>query len=86
MTKYATQKPAMTETGPNDMRHVVWALGGHFPDFLCFLKTLTNLFVFIQVLITKNATQKPAMTKTGPNDGETRLLGIRWVFFFLRDF
>ena len=45
MTKYATWKTATTKVGPNNVRHVVWALGEcFFPSFLCVFFMLTNVF------------------------------------------
>src|ERR1700678_1357678 len=66
---------AITKTGPNDIRHVVWALGTIFLIFnisshvLCIL---TNGFLFylgcIYVLQAREWFGWTAMTKTGPND------------------
>src|ERR1700678_3815932 len=66
---------AITKTGPNDIRHVVWALGTIFLIFNLFsrvLYILTNGFLFylgcIYVLQAREGFGWTAMTKTGPND------------------
>src|SRR5271155_5494834 len=66
---------AITTTGPNDIRHIVWALGTIFLIFNFFshvLYILTNGFLFylgcIYVLQAQEGFGWTAMTKTGPND------------------
>ena len=36
-----------TKTGPNDARHVVWAIGDFFFIFLRFFLILTNVLLYI---------------------------------------
>src|ERR1700678_2645828 len=64
---------AITKTGPNDIRHVVWALGTIFLIFNFFshvLYILTDGFLFYLGCIRYNGRVFgwTAMTKTGPND------------------
>ena len=71
---------AITKTGPNDARHVVWALGMFLFSFFRVLYILTNGFLFylgcIYVLYAQEGFGWTAIMKTGPKD-------IRHVFWAL---
>src|ERR1700678_156652 len=74
---------AITKTGPNDARHVVWALDTFF--FFCVLYILTNDFLFylgcIYVLQAREWFGSMAITKTGPNDARHVVWALGTMFF-----
>jgi hypothetical protein len=43
----------VAETGPNDARRVVWAIGEYFPFAFGFFLILTKILLYTQVLVTE---------------------------------
>ena len=77
---------AMTKTGPNDTKHVIWAI---CKSFLFFFNVFTNILYLLQVLIhfidcskRRIGLELVAMTKTGPNDAKRVVWAI--CMFFLK--
>ena len=55
--------PGTTKKGPNDTRHIIWALGGSF-----FFLSLYYLILTIFFIHKRERAGMPSMTKKGPND------------------
>ena len=56
-------------TGPNDARHVVWAIGEFFMiSFVFFLNILTNVLFTYSRNIQSIGAGRSEMTRTGAND------------------
>src|ERR1700678_2339922 len=76
---------AITKTGPNDARHIVWALGAMF--LILFFYILTNDFLFYlrprYVLQAREGFVSMAITRTGPNDARHVVwaLGAMFLIF-----
>ena len=75
------------KNGPNDMCHVVWALGTFFSNFFFFMIFYSNL-CFLLYLVTVNAwkgTQRgwyyAGSNKKGPKQHKTHCLGPRHILF-----
>ena len=64
------------KTGPNDIRHVIWAVGEFFFSFI-FLKILNNTFVLYSFYLHFEGARWATTTKTGPND----TFGVICTFF-----
>ena len=71
----------MTRMGPNDARHVVWAILGEF-----FLKSFLRVFITYvlsnyRCYLQTTEARRSAMTGLGPNDVPC----VVWAFFFSLD-
>ena len=75
--KYAMWNPATMRMGPNDTRHVVWAIGEFFNKFLHIFYILTNVLLYIHAAIYKICDVEYILT----ND----LLYIQVAIYEIRD-
>ena len=57
----------MMKMGPNNARHIIWALGEVF-YILNHVFLLTYILLYIQLLFTKQAIGRATMMETSPND------------------
>ena len=63
----------MRRTGPNDDRHVIWALGELFLSFFRLFLILTKDLNYLQVLITKRATSEIGSSLFEEIEGRARV-------------
>src|ERR1700728_700926 len=68
LTNKCTRSPAMMQTGPNDARHVVWAIGMSFLISVRVFHILMIISVIFRLYLSNKCTRRPAITQTGPND------------------
>ena len=69
----------MGKTGPNDARHVVWAIGKYFFFLFHVLLNLTNVFCLLKFYMHYKGTERVGIgsdEKNGPKRHKTRCLGI----------
>ena len=57
----------MRKTGPNDARHVVWAIGKYFFFLLHVLLNLTNVFCLLRFYLHYKGMERVGMGGDGKN-------------------
>ena len=68
LTNNCTRSPAMMQTGPNDVRRVVWATGTSFLISVRVFYILMIISVIFRLYLSNKCTRSPVMMQTGPND------------------
>ena len=79
----------MIKAGPNDARHVVWALRYVFFTFDCVFSMLTNDFIIFRFLLCFMNMWRVWMgndNQSRPKRRQTRRLGFWYAFFFFNFF
>jgi uncharacterized membrane protein len=74
----------MTQSGPNDARRVVWAIGISFLFFVRVSHILMIISVIFRVYLSNKCTRSLAMTQTSPNNapsGVVWAIGMPFLFF-----
>jgi hypothetical protein len=71
----------MTQTGPNDVRRVVWAVGMSFLFFVRVFYVRMIISVTLHKYLSNKCTRRAAMTQTGPNDARRVVWAIGMSFY-----
>ena len=79
-------KGTTRQTGPNDLRRVVWAVGEFFFNHLSFFSFLNYIYRFYMYYRHTEGTKGGYYEANGPKRPPTCRLGSRWVFFLSLEF
>ena len=76
-------KGTTRQTGPNDLRRVVWAVGEFFFNHLSFFSFLNYIYRFYMYYRHTEGTKGGYYEANGPKRPPTCRLGSKWGFFFI---
>ena len=71
----------MTKMGPNDVRHVIWAIGMYSFLFCAFFLVI-NMYLSYMDAVKAQGGFGWAMTENGPNDVSRHVIWALGMFFF----
>ena len=73
----------MTKTGPNDVRHIIWAIGMYSFLFCAFLLLVINVYLSYMDAVKAQGGFRWAMMENGPNDVSRHVVWALGMFFLI---
>ena len=77
------EEPTKRKTGPNDVNHVVWAIGAFFFHYTCFYVYLIMFIGFTGIVELRKVIWEGTTRRTGPNDTYHVVCAISTCFSIL---